>query len=171
MIELVIHNRQRKIPIVPEIMDNMQVAAKQAFQQLQINAEAEAAVSFVSEQVIYRWNKQERGIAKVTDVLSFPFLDFSMGSAGELSKDLIHPTDIHPESGRIMLGEIMICPQRAQEQAAEYGHGLMREICFLTIHGLLHLLGYDHIEQEEPMFSLQAEILSAAGIDRIGQRD
>ena len=103
-------------------------------------------------------NKQFRQIDKVTDVLSFPMLD----RLDELENE------IDAELGDVNIGDIYICRKRAKEQADEYGHGYGRELCFLAVHGLLHLLGYDHIieEEEKEMFTLQEEILKKANISR-----
>ena len=72
------------------------------------------------------------------------------------------------ENGEIVLGDIIISVEKAQEQAEEYGHSLKRELAFLTVHSMLHLMGYDHMEkdEEEDMFRRQKEILERAGIPR-----
>ena len=76
--------------------------------------------------------------------------------------------DVNPETDLVNIGDIVICLERAKEQAKEYGHSLKRELAFLSLHGLLHLLGYDHIEPEDEkqMIALQKEILDQAGITR-----
>ena len=96
-------------------------------------------------------NRQFRNIDRVTDVLTFPAWE------GE-----------DPLSGDGYLGDIMICYERASEQAIEYGHSLRRELAFLAVHGVLHLLGYDHMneEDEREMFSYQEEILNEMGLER-----
>ncbi len=118
---------------------------------------AEVSVSIVTEEEIRSINRQFRGIDRVTDVLSFPLLTFEAGEVYERNED-----------GEVLLGDIIICLQRAEEQAASYGHSLKREIAFLTAHSMLHLLGYDHMEKEEEkiMFEKQEEILQKAGIPR-----
>ena len=117
----------------------------------------EVSVSIVKENEIQEINRQFRGIDRVTDVLSFPLLTFVQGEKYE-----------HNELGEVLLGDIIICLKRAQEQAEAYGHSLKREIAFLTAHSMLHLLGYDHMEAEEEgeMFAKQEEILCLAGIPR-----
>lgn len=107
----------------------------------------EISLSFVDEAEIQSLNNNFRQKDKVTDVLSFP-----------------------DESPAELLGDLVICVQRAQEQADELGHSLKREIAFLFVHGLLHLLGYDHetsLEDEKEMFALQDKVLAQAGIDRL----
>ena len=115
-------------------------------------------IVMVEANVIKALNKQFRQIDKVTDVLSFPMLD----RLDELENE------IDAELGDVNIGDIYICRERAKEQAEEYGHGYGRELCFLAVHGLLHLLGYDHIleEEEKEMFALQDDILKKANINR-----
>ncbi len=110
------------------------------------------SVIFVGEEEILDINKIYRGIDKVTDVISFAFED-----NGVIENKKIRA-----------LGDIYICIPRAEEQAREYGHSIKRELSFLSVHGLLHLLGYDHMkkEEEEVMFKRQELILNEAGITR-----
>jgi len=122
-----------------------------AFKYLKLKADPIVSVSFVDEDFIHELNKNYRNIDRVTDVISFAFLDT------EEDKDKILKT-----KAPVVLGDIYICLQRAKDQANEYGHSLDRELKFLFTHGLLHLLGYDHMtkEDEEIMFPLQEKILS-----------
>ena len=115
-------------------------------------------ITIVSQKEIQRLNNEFRGIDRVTDVLSFPLFEKDELKTGEMLDENI-TSDI---------GDIVICKVRAKEQAKEYGHSLLRELCFLSLHGFLHLLGYDHIEKkdEEIMFPLQEKILKEAVIQR-----
>lgn len=110
-------------------------------------------VIFVDSDKITQLNRDYRGIDRETDVISFALED------GE--------ANINFEFGRL-LGDIYICVPRMKAQAKEYGHSLTREMGFLTVHGLLHLLGYDHMEKEEEkiMFKKQEEILDDYGLKR-----
>ncbi|MBO7527292.1 MAG: rRNA maturation RNase YbeY [Clostridia bacterium] len=112
----------------------------------------------VSPETINEMNRDYRGVDMVTDVLSFPML--------EDIKQLEDEPDFM--LGECNIGDIYINPIRAKEQAKEYGHSLRREYCFLALHGLLHLLGYDHIKKKDEviMFKLQDEILQKANIGR-----
>ena len=109
-------------------------------------------IIFVDLKEIQRINKEYRGIDKVTDVISFALED---------RKDNIN-MDMR------ILGDIYICIPKMIEQANSYGHSVRRELSFLTIHGLLHLLGYDHMNEidEKEMFALQELILNEEGITR-----
>lgn len=100
----------------------------------------EVGVTFTGDEDIRNLNCEHRGIDRKTDVLSFPMLA-DAGNAGK--------TDINPETGLVYLGDIVISVETAVAQAEEYGHSVEREIAFLTVHSMMHLLGYDHIEGEE----------------------
>jgi len=117
---------------------------------LKIKCSPIVSVSLVDEDLIHQINRDYRHIDRVTDVISFAFLD---------NEDR---ENILKSEGDVVLGDIYICLDVAKRQAEEYGHSLNRELRFLFIHGLLHLLGYDHMtkEDEEIMFPLQEKILS-----------
>lgn len=122
-------------------------------------------VNFVDKDTIQSLNKNNRGIDAPTDVLSFPFLNLK---AGDIINIDDFANDIDFSTGSLLLGEMYICHEIAVAQANEYGHGIKREICFLCLHSLLHLLGYDHVEDEERirMEELQEKILTDLGITR-----
>ena len=123
----------------------------------------EMSLSIVSPEQIQELNKSFREVDKVTDVLSFPTCDNPTRGAITVVCE-----DVNPETDLVNIGDIVICLERAKEQANEYGHSLKRELAFLSLHGLLHLLGYDHVEpdDEKQMIALQKEILDQAGITR-----
>ena len=122
-------------------------------------------LSFVDEKTIRKLNKDTRNIDKVTDVLTYPYIELKPKEKLKLSD---YKLDIDPDDNRLLIGDIYICTKRAKEQSVEYGHSLNREICFLFCHGMLHILGYDHIkkEDEEVMTRLQSEILDKLNIRR-----
>ena len=109
-------------------------------------------VIFVTSEKIHDINREYRNVDRVTDVISFALEDSIEGYEEEIR----------------MLGDIYICVDKMKEQAKLYNHSVLREMCFLTTHGLLHLLGYDHMEEddEKEMFSLQEELLNEYGIKR-----
>ncbi len=116
---------------------------------------------------IHSMNREFRGIDRATDVLSFPMVDYEApGNFDGLEK---HTEEyFEPDSGELLLGDIVISVERAIAQAAEYGHSLKREMAFLTAHSMLHLFGYDHMTDEErmDMEQKQEEILLQLGISR-----
>jgi len=112
--------------------------------------EGEVSLTLCDNEYIRELNSEFRGIDAPTDVLSFPTLDFDMG-------------------GYTIIGDIIISLERATAQAEEYGHSLLRELCFLSVHSALHLLGYDHVDDEEGriyMEKRQEEVLLHFGIGR-----
>ncbi len=123
-----------------------------------------AEIIVTDEAEIRRLNAETRGIDAVTDVLSFPSLD---GIRGRALKKADFPFEVD-EEGKLFLGSIVICEKRAREQAEEYGHGYMRELHYLAVHGLWHLLGYDHMTEEDKpeMRAKEEKILSKLGITR-----
>ena len=115
-------------------------------------SDAEVEITVCGEEEIKELNKEKRGIDKVTDVLSFQNLEKIKLPLN--AED--YPTDINPEDGSVIIGEIFICEKKVSEQAEEYGHSEEREVAFLTCHGMLHLLGFDHNDKksEEEMKEL-----------------
>ena len=120
-------------------------------------------LSFVSKKAIRELNRDVRGVDKVTDVLSFPTLD---GIRGKVLKQKDYLLDTY-ENG-LFIGSIAICTARAKQQAKEYGHSLEREFTYLTLHGLLHLFGYDHMVEEDKaeMRKLEDKILKKIEVFR-----
>ena len=118
----------------------------------------------VDENEIQRLNREVRGVDRVTDVLSFPSLEGIKGEkliADEYADEL-------DEEDRLFLGSIAICEKRAREQAEEYGHSYARELNYLTVHGVLHCLGYDHETEEEKreMREREEAIMARMGLTR-----
>jgi len=123
--------------------------------------DGEVALTFVDDEQIHELNRTYRGIDRPTDVLSFAMLE-----EGEGEIDISFDED--EEEPTLMLGDIIISVDRAIAQSEEYGHSLEREIGLLFVHGFLHLLGYDHDEEEaeREMFAKQEDILRKAGLVR-----
>ena len=96
---------------------------------------------FVDGEEIRRLNREMRDTDKVTDVLSFPSMD---GIKGQAIKGAEHPYEID-EEGNLLIGSVVVCCDRAREQAEEYGHSYERELHYLLVHGIMHCLGYDHM--------------------------
>ncbi len=138
-------------------------AASAALDAENIAQECIINVLLTDESAIQEINLEYRGVDSATDVLSFPQNDFRPGRIDYESavRDM--------ESGDIMLGDMVLCLSRARSQAEEYGHSEDREISYLTVHSVLHLLGYDHVdegEQKRLMRSREDEIMKIIGIER-----
>lgn len=130
---------------------NMERVIKEVSKELDVNNGIVSFV-FVDNERIKEINKTYRNKDSETDVISFAFMD----------------EEINPKTDFINYGEIYISLEKAESQSIEYGHSFDRELCFLTVHGLLHLLGYDHMKKEDEiiMFGLQDKILNNLGIER-----
>ena len=127
--------------------------------------EADVNLMIVDLDTIHEMNRDYRQIDRPTDVLSFPNLSFD--SPGKF--DLTESADVvDPETGEVVLGDIVICYDKVLEQAEEYGHSILREFAFLLTHSMLHLCGYDHMTEEETsvMEAKQNQILDTLKITR-----
>ena len=126
----------------------------------------QVSLSLVSEEEIHVENQQFRGVDRPTDVLSFPMLEYP--APGDFSFIEDDEDSVDPDTGEIVLGDIVLCIQKVLSQAEEYGHSVRREYAFLIAHSMLHLMGYDHVEdkEREEMEKLQDEILDHLGIGR-----
>lgn len=127
--------------------------------------EASVELLITGDESIREMNGQFRGLDKSTDVLSFPMIDFDSPADFDSFDDREDLFD--PDTGELILGDIVISADHCMAQAAEYGHGIVREFAFLIAHSMLHLMGYDHMEPDESaeMERRQEEILS--GLDYV----
>lgn len=160
--ELIIENEQNKEDITGEITAMLQAVCDKVMAMEECDFSAEISITFVDNEEIRKINKEHRGIDKATDVLSFPMLEFDENGIAE-------GAELDSDGDFVMLGDIVISLERAREQSEEFGHSFMREVAFLTAHSMLHLLGYDHvddIEGERIMCAKQEEALTALGITR-----
>ncbi|MFQ6724357.1 MAG: rRNA maturation RNase YbeY [Clostridia bacterium] len=119
----------------------------------------------VSKAFIHDLNLSSRGVDRATDVLSFPTTDIKAGDILDLDK---YKLDIDPMDNSLLVGEIFICNEVAKRQAVKYNHSYKREFCFLFLHGVLHCLGYDHIDENDRivMEEMQTKILNKCKITR-----
>lgn len=132
--------------------------------------ESEVSLTLTDNQEIHRINREFRQIDRPTDVLSFPMVDFPAPAEYGYLEKAGWEDCFHPETGELLLGDIVISIERALEQAKEYGHSSKREYAFLIAHSMLHLLGYDHMVPEEAavMEAKQEEVLRQLNITREG---
>lgn len=151
-------NEQDKIKITFKMRRLIKKAVSEALVQESFAYPAEVSVSFIDNDAIHKLNLEYREKDKPTDVLSFPMWEKEELSDGSA-------LDGHA----VTLGDIIVSAEKAQSQAEEYGHSLDREICFLCVHSVLHLLGYDHETSEEDeiyMKNKQEEVLVKIGLPR-----
>lgn len=138
----------------------LQRVMEQVLQDEGIEMEVVVGVTLVEPDRIQEINRAFRKVDSVTDVLSFPMIDGMLAQAAPAA--LLGCVD--PETGALELGDLVLCPSRAAEQAQEYGHSLRREMGYLCAHGMLHLLGYDHEDEDERAVMRQKEEQALAAL-------
>ena len=149
-LEVIISGQEDFPECTQYLIDKMKEGIERTVKYEGIDYPLSVSVSFVDKTQIHELNMSYRGVDRPTDVLSFPMFE-----PDELTDELL--------SQGVTLGDIVICTDRAKEQACELSHSLCREVCFLAIHSTLHLLGYDHelsSEEEERQCEAQREIIS-----------
>lgn len=150
--KIYITNDQKKLPFPPPLRQLVRQAVREALAREEFDAPAEVSVTLVDNEAIHALNREYRKVDRPTDVLSFPMFD-----------------EDFEDGERVVLGDIVLSLEKAASQAEEYGHSLEREVAFLVVHSVLHLLGYDHEEgraAESEMFARQEAVLSAMGLAR-----
>ena len=151
---------------LPEgILCKMQKAAEKAPLCEGIRIPCSVSVRLCDDHSIREINKMYRGIDRPTDVLSFPVVSYPAGKTAASCENALR-MEYDDETGTCFLGDIVISVPHLYSQAAEYGHSVEREACYLLVHGLCHLMGYDHMEETEKttMRAMEERILLAAGI-------
>lgn len=145
---ILIDNRDLDFEIPESILKDFEKATEVILEMENISDDVEVSVSFVIEDEIQELNRDYRGKDSITDVLSFP-------------------TDMeyHIEGVPLILGDVVICLKRAKEQAVEFGHTFERELVYLFVHSMFHLLGYNHIDEDDKLLMRQKE---KEAIKRIG---
>ena len=148
-------NDQEKLPITYKLKRLVRMSVEAALAYEEIGRDLEVSVTFTDDEGIRKLNRSYRKIDRATDVLSFPLFDFE-GEGDAMSDELDD-----------MLGDIVLSLERAAAQAEEFGHSFEREVAFLTVHSMLHLLGYDHETSEEDELDMrrrQTEIMEMLGL-------
>lgn len=151
-------NEQDKENVTPELRCLVKAAIYAALSYEDFRKSAEISVTFTDNDGIQEINREQRNVDAPTDVLSFPIMSGDDSDA-----------DTDRSNGAVMLGDIVLNLERARAQAAEFGHSYTREVAFLTVHSVLHLLGYDHLTSDEAdrdMRARQDAVLDMMGIKR-----
>ena len=152
------------IPDQDQVIENVILAA---LDYEQCPYECQVQVLLTGKDRIHEMNREYRDIDRETDVLSFPASEYPVpGDFSDIEER--DPMAFHPETGELILGDIVISMDRVKEQARDYGHSQKRELAFLAAHSMLHLMGYDHMEDGERlvMEEKQEEILAGLGYTR-----
>lgn len=163
-----IDNRQNKINVDNELKDIIKDIIEWSLKEEKVNVQYEVSVIFVDNDTIKEINNEQRDIDRVTDVLSFPMLDYPEGRVYKDTYVDYNFDDTYLDYGNLVLGDIVLSLERAKTQSEEYGHSFLRECCYLTVHSILHLLGYDHMDEGDKinMRKREEEILSKFNISR-----
>ncbi|MBC3796196.1 rRNA maturation RNase YbeY [Acetobacterium tundrae] len=153
---VVAYDNRSDVEIDETVLEEIEDAMKRTLLHQEIGVECEISFSFVNAEEIKELNANYRGKNVVTDVLSFPMHEDFLYDRMMILKDNPHLP--------LLLGDVVICIQQAMTQAEEYGNTLTRELCYLSVHSVLHLLGYDHMEENEKavMRSIEKEIMGDA---------
>ena len=157
-----IDNEQTVIQLQDKLPELLKETVIQCLKEEGIDRGCVANILLADDEFIRQINKEQRNIDKPTDVLSFPMADMKNG---EILSD---EGDVDMDEGLLLLGDILVSVQTAHRQAIDYGHSFERELAFLTAHGAFHLLGYDHMtqEEEEIMMFKQETVLGKMGLKR-----
>lgn len=165
---ILIDNRQNNIEVTKELENSIENAVKLTLKEEMVKIPEEVSIILVDNSEIRELNREFRNIDRATDVLSFPMLEYP---ENKVFKDVYYEHVFEPmdlDEGKLILGDIVISLEKAVEQSREYGHSFMREVCYLAVHSVLHLLGYDHMEDEQKavMRSREEYILSKMDLSR-----
>jgi len=163
-----IDNRQNKIEITEELKVVIRDVIEYTLKEEKLFIDNEVSVIFIDNEEIKQINLEHRGIDKITDVLSFPMLHYP---ENKVFKDVyidyeFEQSDLY--DGKLVLGDVALSLEKSKEQSEEFGHSFIRECAYLTVHSVLHLLGYDHMEEEQKniMRRREEEILNNFKISR-----
>ena len=150
-----------------DILNKMQAAADLCLECENVSAHCAVSVCMCDDDTIQEINKQYRGIDRSTDVLSFPSVSYPEGKTAGCCPALLRQ-EYDDEYDAVFLGDLFISVPHMAAQAREYGHSEMREAVYLLVHGICHLMGYDHIEDDDKkrMRAMEEKILSAASVTR-----
>lgn len=163
-----IENEQNLVEMDEELVKAITDTISYTLNDQEVSHEGEVSVLLVDNETIRDINRDNRGIDKETDVLSFPMIEYD---EGKTYKDLYrnHRFGVEYFDGEaLVLGDIVVSMEKAVEQAEEYGHSVKREVCYLVVHSVLHLLGYDHMNEEDKtrMRAEEEKILNVLDITR-----
>ena len=146
----------------PQLEERLKEAILAALEEEGVEVPCIIEVCLTDDEGIHQTNLDTRGVDAPTDVLSFPMFDLKPGEKPQADR-------ADPDTDKVLLGDMMISLERAKAQAEEYGHSVEREICYLAVHSVLHLLGYDHLDegpQKRQMRQREEAILGKLGIVR-----
>jgi len=165
---ILVSNEQDKILYEKDLEDTIERVINFLLEEQQVSVPCEISLTFVDNDEIKELNKNYREVDSETDVLSFPMLEYPEGKYFKDVYSHIEFKDEFKDGDNLVLGDIVISLEKAKDQAIEYNHPFIREVCYLTVHSMLHLLGYDHMEEEmkKVMREEEEKILAAFNLGR-----
>ncbi|MBX4258949.1 rRNA maturation RNase YbeY [Clostridium estertheticum] len=165
---ILIDNRQNKIEVTKELETVIKDVIEYTLCEEKLSIDNEVSVIFIDNEEIREINKKYRGIDKITDVLSFPMLNYP---ENKVFKEVyinykFDQSDLYDE--KLVIGDVALSLERSKQQSEEFGHSFIRECAYLTVHSILHLLGYDHMEEDQKniMRKREEEILKNFSLTR-----
>ena len=142
-------NRQNSIEVTDDLINIINEVCDVALKDEEVTIPYQISLLFVDNNEIREINNETRGIDKVTDVLSFPMLDYPENMVFKNVYKNKKFNEIYLDGEELVLGDMVLSLERAKEQSIEYNHSFEREVCYLVVHSILHLLGYDHMNDED----------------------
>lgn len=164
-----IENNYEGFEIDNDFIINLENVIKFALKEEEVDFDTEISVTLVANEEIRDINNRTRNIDKATDVLSFPMIEYEEGKVFKELYDKDSFDDSYFDGEDLILGDIVLSLDKCQEQSVEYGHTFHRESAYLVVHSVLHLLGYDHMNEEDKakMRKREEEILNKLNITRL----
>ena len=161
-------NRQNSIEVTDDLINIINEVCDVALKDEEVTIPYQISLLFVDNNEIREINNETRGIDKVTDVLSFPMLDYPENMVFKNVYKNKKFNEIYLDGEELVLGDMVLSLERVKEQSIEYNHSFEREVCYLVVHSILHLLGYDHMNDEDKakMRTREEEILGKLNIKR-----
>lgn len=161
-------NRQNSIEVTDDLINIINEVCDVALKDEEVTIPYQISLLFVDNNEIREINNETRGIDKVTDVLSFPMLDYPENMVFKNVYKNKKFNEIYLDGEELVLGDMVLSLERAKEKSIEYNHSFEREVCYLVVHSILHLLGYDHMNDEDKakMRTREEEILGKLNIKR-----
>lgn len=144
-----IDNRQNKIEVTNEMEELLNNVVSFTLKEECVEVEFEVSVILIDNEEIKKINSEFRNINRETDVLSFPMLEYPAGKVFKEVYKVEQYNESNLDEGHLILGDMALSLEKVMEQSKEYGHSFNRELAYLTVHSMLHLLGYDHMEEGE----------------------
>lgn len=163
-----VDNRQEKIEVDEKLVDLLKNVIEFALKEEEVDVECEVSLLFVDNDEIREINNETRGIDRATDVLSFPMLDYENKKVFKEMYKNYEFSQSDCDGEELVLGDVVLSLEKALEQSKEFNHSFEREASYLVVHSILHLLGYDHMEEDDKviMRKREEEILNKLNITR-----